>query len=479
MSKHRLLTALGLAMSLGLTACGSTASPESPGNGKGADAAPAEQTTSSGEFTLPTAAAYFTTPCPGAGTKPITDRELTYWSMWTKDEPQGKVLRHVADCFTKQTGVRVDIQWLGRAYLRQNLVPALNTDTVPDLFDQDLTGIRAAVVAAGGTQPVDDVLDMKTGDGTVRDLLPAPYWDTPAAEDDAGRLFAVPYIVLGNAWWYDKRQVENFTAPRTMDEVFALFDAAKKAGRSAVALDGDISYYGAWFFDQVASRYVGPGGLAGAAQDKTGRLWKTDPGFLKAAEYTAKTGTYLIDGWDAAKFPQIQQRWADGDADYLFMGSWGPTEAREYLAKQGGTETIDFGSFQYPMPEGATHDVVEVQEIGFGVTKKAKHPQAAKAFIAYLLTKSMLAGIPAVADNLTPRKDLPVPGDIAGLKAALDDPAKTHTLFMDGVDGIAGGKYAEQVFFPADNDLLKGRLTPQQFIDRLADATAAFWKTQQ
>ncbi|MFI6604712.1 ABC transporter substrate-binding protein [Nonomuraea sp. NPDC050536] len=472
MSNTRILAALGLATSLALTACGSSGTPASETKGS-----PAQQA-DSGEFTLPTAAAYFNTTCPAVAAKPATDKEFTYWSMWTKDEPQGKVVQYIADCFTKQTGVKVNIQWLGRAYLRQNLVPALNTDTVPDLFDQDLTNVKAAIVQPGGTQPVDDVLDMKTGDGTVREVLPAAYWDTPAAKDDAGKQFSIPYIVMGDAWWYNKKQVAALQPPKRMDELFALFDSAKKAGRSAVALDGDISYYAAWFFEQAAARYVGPGGLAKAAQDKTGQAWKSDPGFQKAAEYTAKLGGYLIDGWDAAKFPQIQQRWADGDADFLFMGSWGPTETREYLNKQGGGDAIDYGSFQYPMPEGATHDVIEVQEIGFSVTKKAKHAEAAKAFIAYFLNKAMLAGVPAVADSLTPRKDLPVPSDIADLKTALDDPAKTHMLFMDGLDGIAGGKFAEQVFFPADNDLLKGKLTGQQFVDKLAAKTAEFWKTQ-
>ncbi|YCK37891.1 ABC transporter substrate-binding protein [Actinomadura sp. ATCC 39365] len=441
-------------LALALTACGGPAAPAGE------------------EFSLPTAAAYFSTACPEPGTRPVTDKELTYWSMWTKDEPQGKVLRFAADCFTRKTGVKVTVQWLGRAYLRQNLLPALNTETVPDLFDQDLTNIRTAITAAGGTRPLDDVLAMRTGDGVVRDVLPAVYRDSPAIRDAAGRPFAVPYIVMGNAWWYDRKKLPDLRPPRSMDDLYALF-----GGRS-VALDGDIGYYAAWYFDQLAARYVGPGGLAEAAQDRTGQLWKSDPGFLRAAEHTARIAGHLVDGWDAGKFPQIQQRWADGDASYLFMGSWGPTETREYLAKQGGGRDIDYGSFQFPMPDGATHDVIEVQQVAFGVTAKARHPEAAKAFIAYFLTRDLLAGLPAVADSLTPRTDLPVPSDLADLKAALEDPAKKHTLFMDGLDGVAGGKFAEQVFYPADDALLKGRLTPAAFVDELATATAAFWRTQ-
>ena len=49
--------------------------------------------------------------------------------MWTKDEPQGRVLQKAFKCFQEKTGVKVDVQWLGRKAYTQNLVPALNTGT--------------------------------------------------------------------------------------------------------------------------------------------------------------------------------------------------------------------------------------------------------------------------------------------------------------------------------------------------------------
>lgn len=116
--------------------------------------------------------------------------------------------------------------------------------------------------------------------------------------------------------------------------------------------------------------------------------------------------------------------------------------------------------------------------IGFAVTKKAKHAEAAKAFIAYFLNKDILSGIPAVADNLVPRADLAVPDDLKQVKAAMDDPKKEHVLQYDGIDGIAGGKWQTDVFDPADTSLLKGELNPQQFVDQLATKGADFWKNQ-
>lgn len=457
---------LAAALSLALTGCGGGT--DSGGGG----AAP---------LTLPGVDEYLNAPCPEVGTKPATDKEFTYWSMWTADEPQGKVLGKAIKCFTEKTGVKVNVQWLGRKLLTQNVAPALNTDTVPDLFDQDISQVKAAIVAPGGTQPVDDVLDYKIGEGDkkVRDVLPASSYDIPQNKDANGKIFEIPYELLGNAWWYDKAKIKDFKAPTTMADLFALFDKAKADGMAAVSQDGDINFYNAYFFTQIAARYLGAGGLEKAALDKSGAAWTADPNVLKSAELVEKLakGGYFIDGWDAAKFPQIQQRWADGDAAYLFVGSWGPSETREYLSKQGGDKGIEYASFQFPQPEGATHKVVEQLPIGFAVTAKAKHPEAAKAFIAYMLNKDILSGIPAVADNLTPRADLPVPDSLKDVKAALEAPGVEHAIFMDALDGLAAGKWVDNVFYPLNNDLLKGKITAKQFVDGLAAKQAEFWKS--
>lgn len=466
----RSLGVVGVLGALVLAACGSTDS-ATTGSDPGAG----------GENTLPGADAYLAAPCPEVAQKPKSDKEFSYWSMWTADEPQGKVLKHAFDCFTQKTGVKVNVQWFGRKVLTQNVAPALNTDTVPDLIDQDISQMAAAVVAAGGTQSVEDVLDYQVENNKkVRDVIPASSYDMPQNKGKDGKIFEIPYELLGNAWWYNKNQVKDFAAPKSMDDLFALFDKSKKDGRAAIAQDGDINFYNAYFYTQIAARYVGAGGLEKAAKDKTGAEWKSNPDLLKAAQQVEKLakGGYLINGWDAAKFPQVQNRWAEGEADYLFVGSWAPSETREYLNKQGGGTAINYGSFQFPLPAGASHDIVEQLPIGFAVTAKAKHADGAKAFMAYLLNKDILAGIPAVADNLTPRPDLAVPDSLKDVKAALADQKKEHAIFMDGLDGLSGGKYVDNVFYPPNNDLLKGKITAQQFIDAVSAKQADFWKSQ-
>jgi raffinose/stachyose/melibiose transport system substrate-binding protein len=462
---------LTAAVSLVLTACGSGTG-DSGGSGGNAPAGDDGKLVGEQEF--------LNAPCPEPGVKP-TQKEFTYWSMWTKDEPQGRVLQKAFKCFEEKAGVKVNVQWLGRKFLTQNVAPALNTDTVPDLIDQDISQVKAAVVDVGGTQGLDDVLGMKVGEGdkTVKDVIPSFLYDIPQSKDKDGKIFSVPYEVLSNGWWYDKNKQKDFKEPASTEELFAALDKAKAAG-GAVAQDGDIDFYNAYFLTQIAEKYVGAGGIQKAVDDKTGNLWKSDPGFLKAAQYVEKLakGGYFLDGWDAGKFPQIQQRWADGEAAFLFVGSWGPSETREYLGKQGGGATINYGSFQFPKPADATHDTIEFLPIGWTVTKKAKNAEAAKAFIAYFANKDLARGIPAVADNLAPRAELPVPDDLKQLNTALTDSKKEKVIFMDSIDSLYEGTYVKNVFYPLNNDLLKGKITAQQFVEQIGPKTAEFWTSR-
>ncbi|WP_035304877.1 ABC transporter substrate-binding protein [Actinokineospora inagensis] len=419
--------------------------------------------------------------CPDPGVRPGGDKEFTYWSMWTADEPQGRVLSKAIRCFTDKTGVKVNVQWLGRDLLTQNVAPALTTGAVPDLFDQDVSQVMAAVTSAGGTQSVQDVLDIKVGEGDlkVRDVLPVSSYDFPQNKGPDGAIFEVPYLLYGTAWWYNRDVTGLVTAPRTADDLFALLDKAKATGVAAVAEDGDRPVSNASLFAQAALRYVGAGNLAKAASDKTGATWRTDDGLYQAAGFVEKLakGGYLIPGWDSAKYPAVQQRWANGEAAYITTGGWLPSETNQYLDKKGDGRTIPYGSFQFPKPTGATHDVIERVPVGFAVSAKAKNPNAAKAFIAYVLNKDILAGMPAVAGALTPRADLAVPPSQKDIKAALSNSSTEQAIYLDGVNAIAGGRWAETVLYPLTDSLLHGNITSQEFIDQIATHQAAFYRS--
>ncbi len=62
--------------------------------------------------------------CPKIADKPAKGNgTIKYWSMWTKGEPQQEVLQKTFDCFTEQTGIKVEAEWFGRTVLTENVAP--------------------------------------------------------------------------------------------------------------------------------------------------------------------------------------------------------------------------------------------------------------------------------------------------------------------------------------------------------------------
>lgn len=421
---------------------------------------------------------YLASACPDTGVD-LAGKTLTFWSSWTKGEPQQEVLQHSIDCFEKTTGAKVDVQWLGRAALTQNVLPSLSTDKVPDLVDSDVERLGATLIATDAVQSLDDVLTTKIGEGdkTVKDVI-TPKAFSPQGNTKDGELAMVPTLIFGDAWWYNKALMKDLEVPETIDELFALFDKAKDQGVAAVAQDGDVSFYNAYFFTVLAEQFVGAGGLSEVAQDPTGEAWKNEAGLLESAEIVERLakGGYLVDGWDAGKAPQIQQGWADGNAAFNFNGTWLPIETSAYLEKSGAPQ-VEYGSFRMPRPEGATHDVVEAQPAGFSVLNKAKNADVAKAFIVYVLHKDLLRGFPAMTDNITVREDLEVPDKLKDVQQAISE-ADEVTIFEDGLGSLAAGAYATEVFWPNNDELLRGKITAVEFIEQMAAGSKKFWANQ-
>jgi ABC-type glycerol-3-phosphate transport system substrate-binding protein len=68
--------------------------------------------------------------------------KLVYWTMWNEAEPQGQVIARTAEAFTKETGIKLDINFNGRD-IRMTLQPALDAGEVIDIFDEDIDRVNS------------------------------------------------------------------------------------------------------------------------------------------------------------------------------------------------------------------------------------------------------------------------------------------------------------------------------------------------
>lgn len=395
---------------------------------------------------------------------------ITYWSMWNRGEPQQKVIQQAIDQFTKDTGIVVKTQWVGRDNLKK-LAPTLNSAVTPaDLVDGAQRNVRSILVSTNNQTDLSPVyaaaIPGEPGN-TVGGVIPEKFLQSVTT---GGQKWLVPYEVITSQWWYDAAflpEVEK-SPPQTWADLITLLDSAKAKGVAPIALDGDIAHFNLYYFAEIAVRYLGPGKLRAAVADKTGEALK-DPLILKTAEHIEELvkGGYFAPGYNASKWPAMQQRWATNKAAVIFNGPWIVSETASYTAP-------GFKPRSFPMPsvaEGA-HQTQEVSFIGFAIPKKAANAEAAQKFISYFLAKDKLSGIATETRNLTPRADIAVPDELAQAKLAIESSPKIHSQFDGLIDVDAD--YTNKVLIPLINDLIFGVKSAQAFQSALVENTITY-----
>ncbi|MFI8952003.1 ABC transporter substrate-binding protein [Streptomyces sp. NPDC053750] len=420
-------------------------------------------------LTLSTAACSSGTGSGGTGGK-----SFTYWSMWKQDEPQAEVLSAAIKQFTADTGIEVDVQWKGRQVIQQ-LAPTLNTANVPaDLVDSADRFAYAQLQATGQALNLTPVLDRPIpgeSGNTVGSVVPKSYRDLNTTD---GALWQIPYEVVTTQIWYDGHALPDVAEnpPATWADFTKLLAERKKArgGDGALALDGDIPDYAAYWTYYAVLRELGPGAFAKAARDKSGAAFEAD-GFVDALRRVEDlvSSDDFTKGYDGSKWPAVQQKWAQGKSDFLLLGTFTPSETAEF-ASPG----LTYRSFPFPAFEEGGDTSQDISLIGFSIPKKAKNASAAEKFIAYFLARKQLAGISTKASNLTPRSDIPAPKELADAQKAAASGKVVKTL--DGVKETEAEWYTK-VFLPLNTKFITGHLSAEAFAGKLKSDSAAYWKS--
>ena len=399
------------------------------------------------------------------------DKSFTYWSMWKVGEPQQKVIAEGIADFEKQTGIKVQAQWQGRNNL-QKLVPALNTNSVPDLVDGPYVKAYPALVATDQALGLQSAYDATVDGQKVSDLIPNKYRESIDISLPDGQPWMLPYQIQSDAIWYNAAQHPEIKAnpPKTWDEWITMMNKLKAKGQTPIAADGDIAGYNAAYLSTLILRNGGSGALMKIAQDKSGQAWKS-PQALNAAKDVQQLvrGNYLINGYNASKFPAQQQRWANNDADFMFMGSWLPTESSTY-AKQG----FEYASFPFPKTSADGSQSARVDFSGFMVPKKAQHPDAAQQFATFFLGKKYQDDYGQQAKGIPVRADATVSSELKSVQETINDAKSYHQQN----DGVAFPGYNEKVFWANSDLLFLGKLSANEFVNKMATDQAAYWKNQ-
>jgi raffinose/stachyose/melibiose transport system substrate-binding protein len=406
--------------------------------------------------------------CTGSGTDGDESKTLTYWSMWTEEEPQAKVIAAAIDAFTEETGIKVDVEWQGRAVLDQ-VAASLASGEAPDLVDQGYDRLGSALNSQNALQDISDVLDLKTVDGdAVRDVINTGIMkDIPDFGGDVST-YMIPYTISTVSLFYNADSPYVTAPPATYDQLLADCDAAKAQDIGCVVSDGDSIWAAEYWFDYLLNRNAGNGSFAALIDDQTGAGWKS-PDAVKTAEQVADlvSDGYMVSDYDASQYPAGANNWAAGKSLFYLMGSWVTAETQGLVG-----DDWTYGAGNFPSTGDDANSAVSVLPFGFAVPTAAKHADAAKDFIAFFSSPKYQDKIATEANNLTALVDGTAPANLEAVQATVND--NELRIPFDG----RGGEFFSKVFDPAFGDLWLGKTTAEEFIDTMTKGSAEFWNAE-
>ena len=395
--------------------------------------------------------------------------KLVYWAMWSEDEPQAKVIKDAIAKYTKDTGVKVDVQFKGRNGQREGLQPALDAKQNIDLFDEDVNRVN-------GTwgKYLMDLEDMakdyeaEHGNETLFKIARNAYGQTHDGDDT---LHTIPYqpSIFGffyNKTLFDKAGVEG--VPTTWEEKDAACAKLKEAGITPITAD---DAYMTSFIGMHLARYIGQDGVkslvTGEASNDVTVTWD-DPKVLAAAESFADFADkgYFSKNIATNKYPAGQnQEFAPGEAAIVICGSWLPNEAKESVA-----DDLEWGYFNYPsVPDGTDDSTANnIANQVFAINKDSKMADEAFELITYITTgefdKKMTEEALCIPTDKANSDAWPT--ELAGVKEGFD----ATTTYYDWAAGVESNNDLTPVLQQNTLDLAAGKIDAAGFIKAMTKA---------
>ena len=303
------------------------------------------------------------------------DYILSFWTMWNEQEPEGMIFKEAAKAFEKETGVKINIKFIGRD-IGTKILPALQNGENIDIFDTNAYNIANdyAAYCQDLTPYIDE--DYKSHSYQVfRNMN--EIW----AEGKQVSLAELPNI---GGVFYDKDKFENaritVNGTPTWDEFLTMCEQLEKAGYEPLALDAT---YADFYFGYHLERYIGEDDIINLSLNGG---WSDNEAVINAAEDIIEfvNKGYLADG-APDEYPTSQNKIGFGDVAMVVCA--------DYVASEVNINTnreINWGYFNYPIitsDEGGTgKQNIYGGANGFAVTSKCIAPDIAFEFIETIIT---------------------------------------------------------------------------------------------
>lgn len=218
--------------------------------------------------------------------KAIRSKEtVEYLSMWNSWEPQAEYFKQMASSFEDETGIHVQIDYIGRNVLTK-VKSRFRMGNPPDLIDQDFNEIGAAI-SSEYLEAIDlnKILYSEDLDGENGKIIDAFDKNLLELYAEGNKMYFFPYEYITSGFFYNKNLYSQYglTVPATWKEFMRNNRILQNNNISPLAADGSVNFYNAYYYCWAVQRILGNGALKEAAKDRDGSTWD-EPGYLEAAK---------------------------------------------------------------------------------------------------------------------------------------------------------------------------------------------------
>jgi ABC-type glycerol-3-phosphate transport system substrate-binding protein len=280
--------------------------------------------------------------------------------------------------------------------------------------------------------------------------------------------YPLPMIWIYNKDLFEKAGLDPESPPETWDAFLAACDKLKAAGISPVGGGIQDGYWGEWFFGHSMAQIVDSPGQA--VELFTGERDFTDPKYFEPwtrLEALKKAGFLNPEMSSTELYPGIDLIVAGKVAMGESIGSRMPADSEKTKGRIGAMVMPVFGNSKL-----AGKPIFDTQ--GLGISKDAKDPKAAVAFLEYLQSPDRLKAFHEKTGWL--------PSNSTFDTSVIKDPAVASMWKRWGqgdnipyVANVVPGQWYEQALLPAGQQVVAGKITGEE-AGALASKVAKEWR---
>lgn len=177
---------------------------------------------------------------------------------------------------------------------------------------------------------------------------------------------------------YNKDHFEelNLSVPNSWNSFVQVLEELQSNGKTALLMPNkDVNQASIFNLNLVANEFE----TSYWEKDKFSIV--SDPRWKEISEKTLTVLSYVQPNSFEDSYYDCNKKFANGEGSMYIMGTWALTMIKK------SNPSLNYGIFPFPASNQKDHHVLGGVDIGFAISADTKHPEEAKAFLAFLMKK--------------------------------------------------------------------------------------------